>query len=49
MNVYQRKKKIYGKEFIFTVKNQQVEKPVYRQIRSIVREPSRYDYILFDF
>ena len=45
MSMHQRKTRIYGKEYIFTVKEPEARNPIYRQIRSIVREPPRYEKI----
>jgi hypothetical protein len=42
MNVQQKKRKIFGKEFIFTVQDEELKTPVYRQIRGIINEPSWY-------
>ena len=40
MNVKQSKKKIFGKELMFTVQDEELVTPVYRQIRGIIKEPS---------
>jgi hypothetical protein len=40
MNVVQRKKKIFGKEFVFTVQDEDLVMPNYRKIRGIIKEPS---------
>jgi len=42
MNVKQKRKKILGKEFVFTVQDEELVIPNYRQIRGIVKEPSWY-------
>ena len=40
MNVHQKTKKIFGKEFVFTVQDEELVVPIYRQIRGIIKEPS---------
>jgi hypothetical protein len=40
MNVHHQKRKIFGKEFVFTVQDQELKAPIYRQIRGIIKEPS---------
>ena len=40
MNVHQKTKKIFGKEFVFTVQDEELNAPIYRQIRGIIKEPS---------
>ena len=40
MNVKRRTKKIFGKEITYTVQDEELEAPVYRQIRGVIREPS---------
>ena len=45
MNVHQKKRKIFGKEFVFTVQDEELQAPVYRQIRGIIKEPSWYVFL----
>jgi len=33
MNVQQKRKKIFGKEFVFTVQDEELKDPIYRQIK----------------
>jgi hypothetical protein len=40
MNVHQKKRKIFGKEFVFTVQDEELKTPIYRQIRGVIKEPS---------
>jgi len=40
MNVKLKRKKIFGKEFVFTVQDEELKSPIYRQIRGIIKEPS---------
>ena len=40
MNVQQKRRKIFGKEFVFTVQDEELVSPIYRQIRGIIKEPS---------
>ncbi len=40
MNVHQKKRKIFGKEFVFTVQDEEIKMPIYRQIRGVIKEPS---------
>ena len=40
MNVQQKRKKIFGKELLFMVQDEELKAPVYRQIRGIIKEPS---------
>jgi hypothetical protein len=39
MNVQLKRKKIFGKEFVFTVQDEELNSPIYRQIRGIIKEP----------
>jgi hypothetical protein len=43
MNVQQKRKKIFGKEFVFTVQDEELKDPIYRQIRGVIKEPSWYN------
>jgi len=45
MNVRQKKRRIFGKEFVFTVQDEELQAPVYRQIRGIIKEPSWYVFL----
>ena len=40
MNVQRRKTVIFGKEFTFTVQDEELVLPKYRQIRGFIKEPS---------
>jgi hypothetical protein len=40
MNFHQKKRQIFGKEFVFTVQDEELKAPIYRQIRGIIKEPS---------
>jgi len=35
-----KKRKIFGKEFVFTVQDEEIKMPIYRQIRGVIKEPS---------
>jgi hypothetical protein len=40
MNLHLKRKKIFGKELVFTVQDEELKTPIYRQIRGIIKEPS---------
>jgi len=40
MNVRHKKKKIFGKEFVFTVQDEELKAKIYKQIRGIIKESS---------
>jgi hypothetical protein len=39
MNVQLKRKKIFGKEFVFTVQDEELNSSIYKQIRGIIKEP----------
>jgi len=39
MNIQLKTKKIFDKEFVFTVQDEELNSPIYKQIRGIIKEP----------